>query len=246
MKSLFLKIITFIIIITFFIPKISKAQNNISIILDKLTIKKGYTLKSIDKNFTLGLWPGFASEDLNNVEVAINDFGRDFAVIQDNKNLISNLYEFEIKTLDFEKPYVLILNYDSENESEKAIYFYNQALNKWSEVKPSLIDKDKKIIKVMLKISYAKLAVLEEKPLIGKASWYKCVGGNYAASIKYPKKTFLKVTNLDNNKTVVVKVNDYGPDRNIHPDRVIDLDVVAFKKIADKHLGIINVKVEKL
>lgn len=246
MKSPLIKVVLLLVLTTLFIPKISRAGDMVSIILDKPTIEKGYTFKSADKNLTLGLLPQFVDENLENVKIVINDLGMDSVTVPDNKNLISSLYEFEIKASNFEKPYVLVLNYESENDGAKAIYFYNQALNKWSEVKPALVDKEKKFIRVKLKISYAKLAILEEKPLLGQASWYKCMGGDYAASVEYPRKTFLKVTNLENNKSVVVKVNDFGPDRSIFPNRVVDLDVVAFKKIADKRLGVINVKVEKL
>ena len=42
---------------------------------------------------------------------------------------------------------------------------------------------------------------------------------------------------------IMVMVNDYGPERNIHPERNIDLDIEAFKKIADRRLGVIRTRV---
>ena len=78
----------------------------------------------------------------------------------------------------------------------------------------------------------------------GIASWYKYKNGLFAASPDYPKGSVLRVTNLANNKSVEVTVNDYGPDRNIHPDRVIDLDYVAFSQIASPGAGLISVKVD--
>ncbi|MCX6740406.1 MAG: septal ring lytic transglycosylase RlpA family protein [Candidatus Parcubacteria bacterium] len=78
----------------------------------------------------------------------------------------------------------------------------------------------------------------------GVASWYKYKSCNCAASPDYPKGTKLKVTNVDNGKSIIVKVNDWGPDRSVHPNRVIDLDVVAFKQIAKKSAGLCKVKVE--
>ena len=45
---------------------------------------------------------------------------------------------------------------------------------------------------------------------VGDASWYRFKGGDFAASPDYPKGSVLKVTNLDNNKTVEVTINDYG------------------------------------
>jgi len=80
----------------------------------------------------------------------------------------------------------------------------------------------------------------------GKASWYKYKNGLFAASPDYPKGSVLKVTNLSNGKTIEVTVNDFGPDRNINPDRVIDLDFVSFSALASTGAGIIDVRVEPI
>ena len=74
---------------------------------------------------------------------------------------------------------------------------------------------------------------------------------NYtAASRDYPKGTKLIVcakpisTEL---KCVQVRVNDYGPDEKIHPERIIDLSSAAFKELAPLSDGLVYVKVyEKL
>jgi rare lipoprotein A len=97
-------------------------------------------------------------------------------------------------------------------------------------------------------LPYAKLAIFAENLVLenGTASWYKYKGCNCAASPDFPKDTLLKVTNIDNEKSVVVKINDFGPDRNLHPDRVIDLDLTAFKKIGSKSDGIVNIRLEPL
>ncbi|MBI4652824.1 hypothetical protein HY750_01035 [Candidatus Kuenenbacteria bacterium] len=83
---------------------------------------------------------------------------------------------------------------------------------------------------------------------IGMASWY-CPKWCYklsAAHPKYPKGTNLKVTNLENKKSIIVIVNDFGPDKSIHPDRIIDLTKTAFDKIANIGQGTVRVKVEKM
>ncbi len=246
-KNLSYKIVFGLILISFLIPfKGLMAEESISIVLDEKTIKRGYTIRSSDKNISLALLPNFTKKDAQGISVILNDLGRDESLLPSTKNFISNLYEFEIGTKDFIKPYILDLKYATENESEKAVYLYNPYSKKWSAINTAKINTEEKTFRLKLTFPYVKLAVLEEKPLLGKASWYKCIGGLYAASVDYPKKSFLKVTNLDNNKSVIVKVNDYGPDKKIFPDRVIDLDVVAFKKIDSKSKGVINVKVEKL
>ena len=85
------------------------------------------------------------------------------------------------------------------------------------------------------------------EPSVGHASWY--VHPRYrkelmAASTQFPKGSKVRVTNLANNKTVIVMIKDWGPDPIQHPDRVIDLNKVAFQKIASARSGIIDVRVE--
>ena len=78
----------------------------------------------------------------------------------------------------------------------------------------------------------------------GQASWYRYKNGLFAASPDYPKGSVLEVTNLSNGKKVRVTVNDFGPERGVHPDRVIDLDYVAFSEIASPGAGLVFVSVE--
>jgi rare lipoprotein A (peptidoglycan hydrolase) len=75
----------------------------------------------------------------------------------------------------------------------------------------------------------------------GIASWYSYRGGLFAASTKFKKGSILRVINKVNNKFVDVVVNDYGPDKKKHPNRIIDLDKIAFQKIAQLRSGIINI-----
>lgn len=51
----------------------------------------------------------------------------------------------------------------------------------------------------------------------------------------------VKVTNLENNKSVVVKVNDRGP---FVKGRIIDLSKSAFKVISKPNDGVAKVKIE--
>jgi rare lipoprotein A len=57
-----------------------------------------------------------------------------------------------------------------------------------------------------------------------------------------PFNTILKVTNLENGKSVIVRVNDRGPARGLN--RAIDLTKTAFSKIADLDKGLADVSVE--
>jgi len=60
------------------------------------------------------------------------------------------------------------------------------------------------------------------------------------ASNKFPMGTKLKITNKENKKSVIVKVNDKGG----MGEYTIDLSKEAFKRIADLKTGIIDVKVK--
>lgn len=62
-----------------------------------------------------------------------------------------------------------------------------------------------------------------------------------AAHRTLPFGTKVRVTNIENNKSVVVKINDRGP---FIDGRVIDLSRSAFDEIADLDLGIIEVTTE--
>src|SRR5687767_14543939 len=62
-----------------------------------------------------------------------------------------------------------------------------------------------------------------------------------AAHRTLPFGTYVKVTNLKNNKTVIVKINDRGP---VPKSRGIDLSRAAAKKLGLIGTGICNVKME--
>ena len=68
--------------------------------------------------------------------------------------------------------------------------------------------------------------------------------GMTCASNDYPFGTILKVTNIENNKDILVKVNDRGGFKKY--GRIIDLSKGSFAKIADLKLGVINVTVQKI
>lgn len=89
----------------------------------------------------------------------------------------------------------------------------------------------------------------------GNASWYgskfhgrKTSNGEKfnkhkltAAHKSLPFNTMVLVTNLKNNKSVVVRINDRGPYKN---DRIIDLSEAAAKEIDIKKQGIAYIKLQ--
>lgn len=81
----------------------------------------------------------------------------------------------------------------------------------------------------------------------GYASWYAFKHCPCAASPDFPKGTLVRVTKLsDPVKSIVVKINDWGPERDLFPERAIDLDKVAFAELASTGAGVMRVHVEPL
>jgi rare lipoprotein A len=161
---------------------------------------------------------------------------------------LSPVYSYNFKTDGLHDPahsFIVKIYYPKDNYNLKRLFNYDPFSQSFKEIeiKENL---ENNYIYYTTNSTSDKLLLMEENEIMnrGKASWYKYKNGLFAASPDYPKGSILKVTNLDNDKSVEVEINDYGPDRSIHPDRVIDLDYVAFSKIANPSSGIINVKVE--
>lgn len=66
---------------------------------------------------------------------------------------------------------------------------------------------------------------------------------NSAAHMELPFGSMVRVTNLANGKSVVVRVNDRG---NFPRGRIIDLSKSAFSSIGSPRSGLIKVKIEAL
>jgi peptidoglycan lytic transglycosylase len=101
-----------------------------------------------------------------------------------------------------------------------------------------------------------KIAEPKAKPYqIGQASWYgglfqgrqTASGEDYnmydftAAHRELPLGTYVKVTNLSNKRSVVVRVNDRGP---VTPGRVIDLSYRAARALEMHQNGLQRVQID--
>lgn len=95
------------------------------------------------------------------------------------------------------------------------------------------------------------------KTLIGDASWYYGFiitsgrffrNGHYAAMWDVPLGSRARVTNLANGKSIIVIINDRGPNKRlVAMGRIIDLAAKAFYDLTGTFKpGIIKVKVEIL
>jgi D-alanyl-D-alanine carboxypeptidase len=214
--------------------------------LDKQTINKGYTVSAFDGAFKISLVPGVLSEPTGVDAVLLNE------AIDSPWQLdkISKIYQFEFKNktaYDGKKPFNVQLAYDKFSNYYKQVFYYDKNYSSWRPL-PTVDYPDKSYVRSLIYLPFARLAVFANPAalVIGQASWYKYKGGLFAASPDFPKNSKLRVYNTANNKFVDVIINDFGPERKLHPNRVIDLDKVAFARIASTGAGIINVRVQPL
>lgn len=117
---------------------------------------------------------------------------------------------------------------------------YKVVYHDGKEISRKILEKNRikdPIEEVVTQGTYMKLG----KAARGQGTWYAFKGGLFAASTTLPRGSYAKVTNTENGKSVVVQINDYGPQGK---GRIIDLDKVAFAKIASLGAGVIGVKVE--
>ena len=157
-------------------------------------------------------------------------------------------YEYSFNTAGFYDPSYPLevkISYPQASNRLKQVFSFDFLSGVWRPI-PTKDNPQEKYVTVTTDATSGWLVLLAKPEVMtsGDASWYKYKGGLFAASPDFPKGTVLRVVNTANNKTVDVTINDFGPDRNKHPQRVIDLDKVAFEKISPLSAGIINVRVE--
>ncbi|MCX6792711.1 MAG: serine hydrolase [Candidatus Falkowbacteria bacterium] len=170
------------------------------------------------------------------------------AVPPSGLNQAGYIYQVDIPAANFSQgSYYLSLRSSGSNFS-KQVYFFDTNKNAWQKL-PSNENFIKGTVNTTLTMPFARLAIFENPKILvkGSASWYRFKNGLFAASPDFPKGTKLRVINLDNKKSVDVIINDYGPDRSKLPNRVVDLDAVAFAKLAPTSQGMMNnIAVEEL
>jgi rare lipoprotein A (peptidoglycan hydrolase) len=131
---------------------------------------------------------------------------------------------------------------------------YEVAYHDGEEVSRKIIDttvtKDP-VNEVVTQGTYVKLG----KSHTGQGTWYDqspypnlmkrypFTGNMFAANPWLPLGSYAKVTNKANGKSIIVRINDRGP---FVDNRIIDLNKVAFAKIASIGAGVIDVKMEEI
>lgn len=227
--------------------EIVKEKIRTNIYLDQATIARGYTVSSVGGYLKLSLVPEILSEDTN---VLIEEIPDEFMSFPWNLKKESAIFQFEFLNKGAyknHKPFYIQFSYDDFNENLKQVFFYDKNYDSWRPL-PTQDFPEEKFVRSLIHLPYARIAVFSYPDIlsVGQASWYRYKGGNFTASTDFPAGSVLRVHNLFNNKFVDVTVNDFGPDRKIFPNRILDLDYEAFKKISDGGEGLVNILVEPL
>lgn len=184
---------------------------------------------------------GKVTVDLPNVSIK-----KVFAPIKNGDlHLMSSFYKIES-----DQDYTLAFDYEEDTPTSKSIYRYNREKSLWEKL-DCYNDFPEKTIRANIGSDSITIAIFEdEKAKDGIASFYDqsryrsfdYANGNFAASRDYPKGTKLKVTRLLSGDSIIIEVNDYGPE--LQTGRIIDLDISAFEQIGSISAGLIYVRVE--
>ena len=147
-------------------------------------------------------------------------------------------------TISFILPFIFIIGCPASKKTTSS--------SPYEERKPK---KEIKVFTPVIKDEYSNLSVIESQT--GVASYYgdkfdgkKTSSGEVfrkndltAAHLKYPYNTIVRVINLMNNTSVIVRINDHKPDFN---GRIIDVSYGAAKILGMLKNGITEVRLEVL
>ncbi len=191
----------------------------------------------------------------NNVKLDDNDI-----VVPVASTVVKNDLTTEVTRVEFKEeavtkkiPFKKIVEEDGDmsflksklkqkGEFGKKKIIYKVAYHDGKEVDKN-IDREEIIKEPVDEITVKGTKVKLGKKHTGACSWYSHTGTLSAANPWLPKGSYVKVTNKANGKSVIVQINDRGP---FVPGRIIDLDKVAFTKIASLGAGVIDVKMEEI
>ena len=226
--------------------------NTVTVSFDAHTILKNQSVSSTDSLTSISILSNVLREPTD-IDLKQIDSAEMQSTFPKDLSIVGSVYLFDLsnkKSYDGKKDLLIDIRAPSTDNAfslrgNRSIYFFNGVHQDW-EILPSVDDAAHAIVHAKIRLPYARIAVFEDSTFtFGKASWYSYKHCNCTASPDFPKGTKLRVTNIDApKKFVIVKVNDFGPDRAQLPDRILDLDKVAFKKLAKSSAGVIRVKVE--
>ena len=226
----------------------TSAENEFYINISKATADKGYEIKAFAGAFSLILPKGILKDSSG---IQINRLDEEAtSSLPWQLDKLSGIFQFEFtnkSALSATGTMQVEIKYNRPSDFLKQIYFFDNNYSSW---RPLVCRESVKTnsVRCAISLNFARLAIFSnlDARVVGKASWYSYKKGMFAASPDFPKGSKLRVVNLENGKSVDVEVNDFGPDKRLHPDRPVDLSKEAFKKIAPLSQGMVKVRVEPL
>lgn len=216
----------------------------ISVLADNAK-KEGYVFSQTIGEALIELGINFKEEDIivpaenvlvkNNTEIKITR-------VDIKEETETKPIKFETTTKEDDKLGWRIKKVEQKGQNGKEEIKYKVVYHNGKEISRKVLDRNtvqEPTQEIVVQGTYIKTG----KARIGQGTWYAWKGGLFAASTTLPRGSYAKVTNVENGKTVIVQINDYGPQGK---GRIIDLDKVAFAKIASIGAGVIGVKVEQI
>jgi len=170
----------------------------------------------------------------------------------DNNLRVSDIYEYYIeadKILPTTELLTIKINYQTTANQAIDLYYWDEVRQQW-QFWPAAKNTNSQYLLADWPFTQVKFALFKNTQAFeGTASWYKYKNCLCAASRDYPKGSKLKITNVSYdsknfNKSIIVKINDYGPEA--WTKNIIDLDKKAFQQLGNTKSGIINVRIEKI
>lgn len=249
-------IVGFFAAIVLCIPAAVRAQGilatgveQLSWTMDSQTSARGITLANTGARVAVTVAPGVLPEG---TYVEMNTYASEYFLKIEGAHRTTPLYRVVVRLpQEYLAPVEGVtlpvqIKYPDEQYGKKSVWIWGDD-DIWRETSSQSVP-ESNLIRTKISTGTTYFAVFSSDTVLekGVASWYSYKNCNCAASPDYPKGTKLKVTRIDNGKSIVVKVNDFGPERAQFPDRVIDLDLLAFEQLAGKKKGLIRVKVEPL
>lgn len=249
-----LKISLGLLLIPLFIPGIVKAENAPgfaytqvdSEAIDASMVKAGSVFDVLDHHLLAELTPNQITKP-GVIEFMKLDITEGSSMRTPSGFIgVAPVIEYKLRNtqLKYRQEIKLTIPFESDVKFSKFAYYWSFKKQAWREVE-SVTDLASKTVTLTMSLANTRILIADTDAMVqGHASWYKYKGCMCAASPDYPKGSKLLVTNLNKNESIVVKINDWGPERDLFPKRVIDLDVVAFKKLGSKGAGVLtNIRV---
>ncbi len=204
-------------------------------------------LTSYDRRFTLTL-P--ASAITQPVRAEVTTHTSDSLPVPAGYRVLGGVYQFRVHQTLANAPaeYPVRISWTETDDVGADLFYWDAGKEVWKQLYGFGLTGSHQLQSV-LPSGFSQIAVMVPPPVMmqGQASWYAYKNCDCAASPDYAKGSKLRVSRIDDpTRFVIVTVNDFGPERDKHPDRVIDLDLVAFKKIANPRGGLVEVRVDPL